>query len=289
MTTPNFFLAGVQKGGTSTFHLWLGQHPDVFLTSRKEIHFFCSCPDIALKVAASPSDYLRYFQSAPSSSAVVGESSPCYLYYPEAISAIVGTFEDVRFLVTLRDPVERFWSHYLMNEIYRPTGLDVDAVIDANLDGSTGANALDDLVGVGMYGRQIDQLFNSVDRDLVHITFLEHMAVEPRQVVADVLDFLKLDSHAIDTAVRDKLYVEPRNALGRVFLRNPHVRTLGVSVVPAGVRRFLRTRWFGDPNLKPALPESTRQRLRDLYRQDSRDLEEILNLRLPWHWHRGRT
>ena len=37
---PNFLGLGTQKGGTTTLHRLLGEHPEVFLPSCKEVHFF---------------------------------------------------------------------------------------------------------------------------------------------------------------------------------------------------------------------------------------------------------
>ena len=37
---PNFLGLGTQKGGTTTLHRVLRQHPDVFLPACKEVHFF---------------------------------------------------------------------------------------------------------------------------------------------------------------------------------------------------------------------------------------------------------
>ena len=35
-----FLVAGVQKGATSALHYYLRQHPDLYLPTKKELHFF---------------------------------------------------------------------------------------------------------------------------------------------------------------------------------------------------------------------------------------------------------
>ena len=37
---PEFLGLGTQKGGTTTLHRLLEQHPDVYLPACKEVHFF---------------------------------------------------------------------------------------------------------------------------------------------------------------------------------------------------------------------------------------------------------
>ena len=40
MTMPNFFIVGAQKAGTTSLYHYLNQHPQVYMSPRKEPHFF---------------------------------------------------------------------------------------------------------------------------------------------------------------------------------------------------------------------------------------------------------
>lgn len=276
---PNFFLVGATKGGTSSLDLWLRRHPDIATPRRKEMHFFCDCPNPALRVADTFDDYVAAFPDA----VAVGESSPCYLYYPD-IPSRLDEFAGARILVSLRDPAERFWSHYLMNEVYRPTGGSGDDVLDHNL--ATGrSNALEDLYGMGLYAEQLARYLAVFD-ERVLVLFLEDTAMDADRAVANVIRFLGLAPMEVDTSEREKQHVEPRGRLGEILLRNPRSRTVGNLLLPPGVRRHLKTRVLGDPDGKPEMPPDLRERLRELYTDDSRHLEVLLGRRLPWEWHR---
>ena len=37
---PNFFIVGAQKAGTTSLYQYLNQHPQVYMSPRKEPHFF---------------------------------------------------------------------------------------------------------------------------------------------------------------------------------------------------------------------------------------------------------
>jgi len=284
MSDPNFFLVGTTKGGTSTLHRWLVQHPDIFLPARKELHYFCSCPDRGLNAVRSREGYDQVFQDADTP--VVGEASPCYMYYPDVPATIDRAFPNSRILISLRDPVERFWSHYLMNEVYLPTGRPADELLDINVRGES-HTTLDDLLGVGMYYQQVQRFFSTFGRRRVMVTFLEDMEEDPATVVHSIEEFLGVESHKVDMSERDKQYVEPRNPIGRLALRNRVIRNIGVALLPWKLRRFLRTRVLGDPALKPEMPPSLRRRLEDLYRDDAARLETLLGRPLPWSWHRA--
>ena len=280
MSEPNFFIIGTTKGGTSSLHLWLNQHPNISLSRPKELHFFCACPNPALRVSSGWDDYLDRFAE----NTIRGEASPCYLYDKATAEVISERFPQAKLLVSLRDPAERFWSHYLMNEVYRPTRLPPEEVLEQNLrDGHS--DALNDLFGMGLYGRQLGDYFEVTGRDRIHVTYLERLDQDPAEEIDAILGFLGVPKLSPDTNVQDKQYVEPRGRVGRFFLRNPRVRRLGVAVLPSSIRRHLRTRLLGSASGKPQIPVPLEEQLRDLYTEDSRVLEDMLGHPLPWRWH----
>jgi hypothetical protein len=59
--------------------------------------------------------YLRYLRADAGDATVIGDITPSYALLPEArLSAMSKLTPDVRFLMLLRDPVERLWSHVRM-------------------------------------------------------------------------------------------------------------------------------------------------------------------------------
>lgn len=279
---PNFFLAGTTKGGTSTIFLWLRRHPEVFLPERKELHYFCRCPE-HLRAAPDENAYLGFFDNV--TSPVAGEASPCYLYYPDTPEKILSTVGESRILISLRDPIERFWSHFLMNSRYRPNQPSATEIVDAWPDPVGRRIATEDLIGVGLYGKQVQRYLDAFGIANVKIMFLEELGLHPGDAMADIFAFLNLPQHHVNTDVRDKTYVVGKNRVSEVILTNPGLRRLGVKLIPARGRRFLKYRVLGRME-KPELPLSLRQRLEDIYRSDCFDLEQVVKRPLPWTWHR---
>jgi hypothetical protein len=39
---PNFFIVGAARSGTTSLEQYLIQHPEIYLTPRKEMHFFAA-------------------------------------------------------------------------------------------------------------------------------------------------------------------------------------------------------------------------------------------------------
>ncbi len=111
---PTFFIIGAPKTGTTSFHHYLDQHPQIQMSAIKEPAFFAPSPNREnLKRSVNRrADYERLFDSA---AAVRGEASTVYSEYPfrqgvpERIHALV---PDAKFIYLVRDPIARTVSHY---------------------------------------------------------------------------------------------------------------------------------------------------------------------------------
>ncbi len=110
-TLPNLLIIGVQKGGTTWLHNYLGGHSCVGMSAKKELEYFS-------KYKQPLQEYKANFQNMGEKK-IVGESTPGYLWSPhasssEVISRIRKTLKDeVKILVSLRDPVDRAISAFM--------------------------------------------------------------------------------------------------------------------------------------------------------------------------------
>lgn len=281
MNSPNFFLAGVAKAGTSTLHAQLRSHEQIFMSEPKELHFYCKCPE-RLKTIPNEDAYLSVFAGASSNAKIIGEASPCYSYYDGLMESLAERWADARILITLRDPVDRFWSHYLMNEWYHAGYPDPHEVIDAWQAGTTPPDAVEDIVGSGMYGLQLSRVSSAFDPELLMITTLEELSTEPARVLSQVLEFLRVENVTLETSAREKAYAVPRNQVSAAILRQPRLRRWAADHVPAAARRFFKYRVLGDVTRKPEPPVDLILRLQHLYSADVEWTREILKRPLPW-------
>ena len=97
---PDFLCLGTQKGGTTTLHRLLGQHPEVYLPACKEVHFFDQ------NYSAGEDWYREHFQGAQPAQRC-GDITPFYLFHPDVPGRIHQHLPNARLIVLLRDPVER--------------------------------------------------------------------------------------------------------------------------------------------------------------------------------------
>src|ERR1035437_6839293 len=111
-TKVNFVIGGTQKGGTTALDVFLRQHPEICMAETcKEVHFF----DQKKNFAGQP-DYKHYhafFRPEPPHQ-VVGDATPIYMYGEAAPIRIKSYNPKMKWILALRNPVERAFSAWNM-------------------------------------------------------------------------------------------------------------------------------------------------------------------------------
>ena len=104
MQTPNFFLVGAPKAGTTSLFHYLGRHPEIAVATVKEPCFFA--PEVPVDPATdayrrSWKTYLTLFAHARGEHAI-GEGSVAYLGSPSAAAAIRSRIPGARVPITAK-------------------------------------------------------------------------------------------------------------------------------------------------------------------------------------------
>jgi hypothetical protein len=131
---PSFLGIGTQKGGTTTLHRLLLQHPQVYLPAAKELQFF------SLHYALGEAWYADQFAAAAPGQRC-GEITPYYLFHPEAPRRIAGLLPAVKLVVLLRDPVERTLSQVFHSRRLGLEPLELEAALAAEAERLQGVDA----------------------------------------------------------------------------------------------------------------------------------------------------
>ncbi|MFN3341358.1 MAG: sulfotransferase family protein [Flavobacteriales bacterium] len=109
---PDFIIAGVQKGGTTSLFSWISKHPQFRPPFKKEINFFNSS-----EREKGISYYRSYFtpKFMQFGGKITGEATPNYFDHSSVALDIYHQYPSLKVIVLLRNPVERAWSHYRMS------------------------------------------------------------------------------------------------------------------------------------------------------------------------------
>lgn len=119
-TDPDFLIIGAKRGGTTSLWNAMVGHPDVLamfpaLQEAKSPHFFDLHYDRGIRWYRSHFATVgqrRRHERRSGVRPLTGEASPYYMFHPLAAERIHRDLPETRLIVSLRNPVERAWSHY---------------------------------------------------------------------------------------------------------------------------------------------------------------------------------
>jgi len=189
----DFVIGGTQKGGTSALDSFLRQHPEICMpTMRKELHFFDR--------ETENTDYKKYhanFKPKPQHR-VSGEASPIYMYWETAPYRIWKYNPKMKWLLALRNPVERAFSAWNMETKRGKEKLPFAGAIEKEPERCREVLPLQhrvySYVDRGFYAHQVRRLFNIFGRDNVLVLLSEELRNEHKKTLRHVFEFLGVDS-----------------------------------------------------------------------------------------------
>lgn len=104
---PNFLIIGVPRGGTTWLQGNICTHPEIFMPSKKEIHFFDRHYEEGIQY------YEQYFKGIRKQQKAIGEATPDYLHIPGVPERIHQHLDaNIKFILLLRNPADRLYSRF---------------------------------------------------------------------------------------------------------------------------------------------------------------------------------
>jgi hypothetical protein len=287
MARPTFLIIGAMKGGTTSLHGYLDEHPQVQMSAVKETNFFAGEPDgnrysPGAERIKDLGAYERLFDPAVP---VRGEASPSYTMHPrrrQVPERIKATLPEAKFVYAVRDPVERLLSHYHHS-------LSVDGRSEPLREA---LGDLDDPASPftcpGFYAAQLERYLAHFPAERFLVIDQADLRDERAATLARVFAFL-----GVDPSFRSPRFEQELNTGRELRTHSPAVTAMrhlrsGVGPLwrrlPAPARRRVRAsvhRLSGRPLEAPSLDPGLRAELEALYAPDAARLRELTGLRFP--------
>lgn len=196
----SFLIAGVQKGGTTALWHFLRQHPQIRFGSRKEMHFF---DNDGLDWSSPNYNPLHAAYGEPELDVLWGDATPIYTYWPNCLERIHAYNPEIKLIISLRDPVERAFSHWRM-EFAR--GAETLSFAEAIRSGrariqeaapNPGYHRVYSYVERGFYKEQLDRVISIFPKKNVMLTSQRQLADNHGDVLGQICRFLALDAFDI--------------------------------------------------------------------------------------------
>lgn len=191
MNLPNFLVIGAPKSGSHTLCSHLSQHPEIFVSTPKELDFFNRQYHRGI-------DWYRQCFCDSSHHTAIGEGSVMYSItslWPEVPYRIAQDLPHAKLIYIVRHPLDRIesmWCQHLSNGDYIPEFNQAVREWRPLLEGS-------------LYWQQLNQFRQHFPDSQILMVFLEDLIADPHQTVKCCFKFLGVDTNfSIDNAYQSK-------------------------------------------------------------------------------------
>jgi hypothetical protein len=196
MSNPDFLIVGETKCGTTSLFNYLRLHPQLVESigngeqydesyNSKELRFFDRFYDRGI-------DWYRSLFPEKKEGQVTGEATPMYFYRVQVAQRVKKWYPDIKLILILRDPVDRFASQFYHNHKWVPGFAERYHTIEDFLNSSTDLDHY--ILQKGMYYYTLINWLNYFNREQFLILSSEEMFSKPESTYSKLCDFLELDT-----------------------------------------------------------------------------------------------
>lgn len=281
---PNFICPGAQKSATTTLYNLLRQHPDVYLSDVKELHFF----DNEQKYLKGISWYEKEFFSEVKGKKVIGDITPIYMYLdniPQRIYNSLG--KNIKFIFMLRNPIDRAYSHYWMSYRRGYEKESFEKAIELEKDririGNFGKINFS-YVERGFYSNQIKRYIKYFPKKNMKFIIFEDFIKKIPKIMKEIFSFLEVDSNiSINYNIRGNPAKMPKSIKLRDFIQKPPTLVKKTAKLLIQNKKLRQKAIQAIENInyrkfkKLDLKLETRYKLLKIYEEDIKKLENVIN------------
>lgn len=276
---PNFVGIGPGKCGTTWLYQALASHPQACVSVAKETLYFSDYYSKELRW------YLRFFKADAEATPpiAIGEVSNTYIFDRRVAARIASDLPNAKIIYSLRDPIERAFSHYL----FLCRNAEVNCTFEEAIERRP------DLLTRGKYAEHLESYHHHFDSSHRLGLFYDDLRSNPKEYAKTIFEFLGLDPDLYqgDASARVLGASAPRSRLlARVVVNGAILtRRLGFPDLVSKVKHSGLSRLFFRPfseGEKPKLSEATRERLKPYFYDDLDRLAEMTgrDVRKLWEY-----
>lgn len=273
---PNFIYIGPDKSGSTWIYFALKEHPEVCLSSVKDIYFFDKYYYKGAKW------YEKHFKKCiyKKNIKAIGELSHDYLFSETALNKIKNLIPDIKLITSLRNPVDRAFSDYLH--------LKKHGLIKNNEEFITALNKYPEIVEKGFYDIYLNNYFQFFLRDNFLVLFFDELLTNPVLYISKIYKFIGVD-HSFKPSILNKKILEakkPRNESVAYAIKKAAeiFRDLNLDVIVGNIKNMdiVQKLLYVKYDTKPKIKDSDKKYLLKIYEPHIKNLECLLNYDLSF-------
>jgi hypothetical protein len=269
---PNLIIIGAGRCGTTSLHYYLGEHPEIFMASKKELMFFAEELNWNRGLA-------WYEAQFPVDAPIRGEASPQYSLWqayggvPQRMAQVV---PEAKLIYLVRDPLERLLSQYALSHSF---GHDPRTLAEA-----LGSEERSFYVDAGCYWNQLERYLEHFASEQIHVVDVNDFRHDRQAGLRSVFGFLEVDPE-FDSPAFSSVHNKAPERQGRAPFRFAG----GAAQAMLGFERYRRLLGRTPRALRPLftaplehaeMEPAVREELEAIYRDDAARLREFTGLPL---------
>lgn len=280
---PNFFIVGAPKAGTTSLYYYLKKHPEVYMSPVKEPNYFSYDETVKQslyhkeKGVGTLQEYMQLFEAANGRHKAIGEASVSYLFYPPVPAKIKELVPDAKIIMSLRNPVDRAFSHYFMEHKLGYVNDSLEDIVSKKSKHKFAHLWYQQYVELGLYYEQVKRYLDTFGKENVRIFIYDELSENMGAMIVELLHFLQIDpSFLPDLEGKYNTYSTPRNSIIRAIYSQKNLRTLARKIIPdhrvESIKNLFLTR-----SKKQDKHDATVDRMHAIFKPDIMQLEKLLH------------
>jgi len=271
---PNFLVIGAPRCGTTWIDENLRRHPDIYMPAKKELHFFDRHYGLGIE------HYEASFAGWNGEKAV-GEATPDYLHglyasHGQDVAALIAKhLPGVKLIVSLRNPVDRAYSHFLNVKAKHEHNLDL--TFEEKLRKVRGGA---EIIREGFYAEHLSRYYALFPRESILVLLYDELVADPKAFLERIYRFLEVDPSFDSPAIDARINM----AVGKKHLaRSRPLWYLSRALSRLDAHRLSERLRRLNARPAPQMSGETRRMLIDIYREANKELERLIGRDLS-HW-----
>ena len=278
----DFFIVGAPKAGTTSLYHYLNEHFDIEMSSQKEPNFFsdASLQKQSIYYGGNRVDTIEKYNALFAKEDVIlrGEASVSYLYYEDVPHKIKEYNPNAKIIIILRNPIDRAFSHYLMDDRLGLISESFEIIIQKQSKHKNANLFYQQYIQVSEYTQQIKRYLEVFSKKNIHFIDYEDFKNDTSNIVNSVFVFLAVndDFHPY-LRKKHNTYTAPKNRIIRYIYSFVSFRKILAVIFPKFLTKNIRNLLFRSDK-KPKLSEETRNFLKKHFTNDVKELSKLLNI-----------
>lgn len=178
----DFIGVGFSRCGTTWIAKCLQEHPEICTPEWKEVNFF----DFDYNYNKGIGFYKSFFKGYENK--VIGEYCPEYVYEEEALRRMSKDFPDTKIILSLRNPIDRAFSHFLYVKRKNGQIQMFDELFEHDPKG---------VIDKSMYGKYLGRIYQYFKPEQVLVLIHDDYKNNPKKFIQSIYQFLNVDSEFV--------------------------------------------------------------------------------------------